>query len=95
MNELTHEEAIDMIEDMEDYLKKVALMEAYWINRNAAEGDANRNHVHYGCMTMAMRILDKLGHVAEHHTWEDAGMLICEKVIVDDEVIYEKREQVG
>lgn len=90
MKELTHEEAIAVIEDMESYLKKAAIMAAYRMNKQADEGDEKRNHVNYGCMTQALGMLGRLGHFAEHYTWENAGMLICEKVIVDDKVIYTK-----
>lgn len=84
-----------MIEEMDSYLEKLAIMAAYRMNKHAEEGDANRNHVNYGCMTQALGILGHLGHFAEHHTWENEGVLICEKVIVDGEVIYEKREPVA
>lgn len=88
--ELTHEEAISVIEDIQKYLKRQAITAAYLMNRQASEGDANRNRVNYGAMTQALSTLGHLGHFNEHYTWEDDGLLICEKIIVGDKVIYEK-----
>ena len=88
--EFTHEEAIAVIEDIQNYLKKQAIMAAFRMNQQAAEGDVNRNHVNYGSMAQALAVLSHLGHFTENNTWGDGDMLICERVIVDDKVIYTK-----
>lgn len=82
-------EKIDLIA-LTQKMKDDATGYARWMNDRYSEGDVERNHVSYGRMKQALRVLQLLGHQAEDATWGQANLLICEKITVDGEVVYRR-----
>ena len=78
------------LKELVNQLKRDANMAAFMANAYAKDGDANRNRANFGNLTQALKTLNYLDMVAKHDTWEDAGMLVVEKVTVKGEVIYER-----
>lgn len=76
------------IKSIETEMKLDAFLAASKMNRQAADGDAQRNRVNYGELIHALRVLHLMGHDAIDATWEDDGMLICEFVQIDGSEIY-------
>ena len=74
---------------------KVRLFESCdWCNKQANDGDRNRNHVNYGSASAIARIMTDFGHNVHIPVWDDNGFLRIPKIVIDGEVFidFEKSE---
>lgn len=71
-------------------MREDAIKAARMMNDQYTEGDVERNHTNCGKMIQALRVLRLLGHEATDATWGQGGLLVCEKITVDGEVLYRR-----
>lgn len=74
---------------------KVRLFESCdWCNKQANDGDRNRNHVNYGSASAIARIMTDFGHNVHIPVWDDNGFLRIPKIVIGGEVFidFEKSE---
>ena len=74
---------------------KVRLFESCdWCNKQANDGDRNRNHVNYGSASAIARIMTDFGHNVHIPVWDDNGFLRIPKIVIDGEVFIDFEKSV-
>lgn len=68
-------EKLVRIEQVIDRLTAGAILTADTANRQAANGDRDRNHVNYGRLIEQLATLQAVGVEVDHGVWEDDGVL--------------------
>lgn len=78
------------VQELKRCMVRDAIEAARRMNDQYGTGDVERNHMNCGEMTHALKVLRLLGYEATDATWEQGGLLVCEKITVDGEMLYRR-----
>ncbi len=86
----TDDGAANVLEKLAKNLKATVISEAMKMNDHAAKKDLPRNHVNYGVMIEALRVLQELCYDTDSAVWGDGDFLICEKITINGKVVFKR-----
>ena len=82
--------AANVLEKLAETMKTDLITDAMRMNDQAMQKDPLWNRVSYGCTTQTAKVLRALCYDVEVTVEIDGDFLICEKITINDRVVFER-----